>query len=389
MFRGNLEKSFGRLKALWSLTRFDDAGLSNYAQELVLNDTRKGVMVLGLVSVLLLACGAFFYTLLGYEPIYLYSYSILAMLSAHMYFSARAINDIRALYLLGIAILVINGVVLVLTAHQVGTISLSLFASVILLFLVMPLVPWGLREAVVIVVMIYTVFTLSTLTVEGRFEGQTLWVLQFVLLAAGLSTLTVIGRTAIVRKDDLQARYELEQARSKMEILSLVDPMTQSWNRRFLEQRFKEIIDGYKKTNDQFYFAVIDVDNFKLINDTFGHDFGDLVLKRLASIFRSQFNDDHYFIRMGGDEFAVLYAGKGPEAIIRLCGEKLSTDSELVAEENAKAVLVSSGVVIVDDYENADIDQIYRQADKALYQAKNRSAQQKLSVGVVTTRFGE
>jgi len=283
MLRGNFLQRLDKLFELWSLTSFNDSGLAEYAEELVLHDTRKGVMVLGLVSLLLLAFGAFFYSLLGFDQIYIYSYSILAMLSGHMYFSARAIKDIRALYLLSMAILVINGVVLVLMAHQVGAISLALFASVILLFLVMPLVPWGLREAVIIVVMIYAVFTFSTLSVEGRFEDQTLWILQFVLLGAGLSTLTVIGRTAIVRKDDLQARYELEQARSKMEMLSLVDPLTGSWNRRFLEQRFHEIIADYRKTNDQFYFAVLDIDNFKTINDSFGHDYGDLVLKRLAA----------------------------------------------------------------------------------------------------------
>lgn len=384
MPRGFFQKSVHELGQLWALTRFHDPGLARYAENLLLRDTREGVMALGLVSLLLLAFGAFYYMALGFDQVYIYSYSILAFLSGHMYFSARAINDIKALYLLGIAILIIDGVVLVLTAHQLGTISLSLFASVVLLFLVMPLVPWGLREGMVIVVMLYAVFTLSTLSVDGRFDNQTLSILQFVLLAAGLSTLTVIGRTAVVRKNDFQARYELEKARSKMERLSLVDPLTNAWNRRFLEQNFADIVAGYRVTNDQYYFAVIDVDNFKTLNDTFGHDYGDLVLVQISTLFQEQFNQDSYLVRLGGDEFALLYAGSGPEATIRLCAEQVANDKALLELNPDMPVIISSGVVIVPATADASLETIYQQADKALYQAKKRPGEQKMHTGIET-----
>ena len=134
---------------------------------------------------------------------------------------------------------------------------------------------------------------------------------------------------------------------------------------------------------------MIDIDDFKNLNETFGHDYGDLVLKRLASIFQAQFNDDNYFIRMGGDEFAVLYAGKGPEAIIRHCADELANDKQLTESEGSQPVLISSGVVIVDTFDQVKLDDIYRQADSALYQAKNRDTHEKLQSAVMTTRLGE
>ncbi|MCF6193676.1 MAG: hypothetical protein L3J46_05005 [Kangiellaceae bacterium] len=71
--------------------------------------------------------------------------------------------------------------------------------------------------------------------VVERFGGQTLWIFQFVVLEAWISTLTVIGRMVVVRKDDLEARYQLDKSHQKIKRLQLVDPLTECWNRRFME----------------------------------------------------------------------------------------------------------------------------------------------------------
>ncbi|MCF6193675.1 MAG: hypothetical protein L3J46_05000 [Kangiellaceae bacterium] len=119
------------------LTHFKDQSLSKYAQTIVLRDTRVGIRALGLL--LLLAVSALFYSFLALDQTYVYSYSILAFLSAHMYFSAKNINDLQALYLFGMTILLIKGLVLVLVAYQMGIINLFLFGSVVLFLLLMPI----------------------------------------------------------------------------------------------------------------------------------------------------------------------------------------------------------------------------------------------------------
>lgn len=236
-------RSMNSLSDMWSLTDFTRIEVSDYAEKLMFVDTRKGIVTLCWVLFFILAFSAALYHHLGYAYIYVYSTSILAVLSLHMSISVRFITETRVLYLLATTLLVINGVAMVLLAHQSGGFDSALFASIVLLFLVMPLVPWGLREALLIVFLVYAVFTASTLSVEGKFNTDTLWILQFVMLGASLTTLVVISRNIMMRRNDIETRYELEQAHDHMQMLSLKDPLTGAWNRRFLEQKFHEIIN--------------------------------------------------------------------------------------------------------------------------------------------------
>ncbi len=382
-----IKKYFRNLSGLWSLTQFGHSELSEYAERLMFHNTRRGIVTLGIVTLLLLGSAAVIYILLDFDSIYIYSCSLLALLSLHMAISARAIQDTRVLHLLGITLLVVIGVTFVLVAHQTGSFNSALFASVILLFLVMPLVPWGLGEAVLIILLVYLVFTFSTLSVEGRFDSETLWMLQFVMLAAGLTTLIVIGNTVSVRKDDIQARYELESARHRMELLSLKDPLTGAWNRRFLEQKFTEIIFAYQKNDQGFHFALIDVDNFKYINDSQGHEYGDLVLSRLTVNFLAQFSGDEYLIRMGGDEFAILFSGDDPESLIERSTTALQSDPELVSASATGQIHVSTGLVSLDKADTGSLNAIYRQADIALYDAKSRKSAEKRNENMVHKKY--
>ncbi|MCU7839245.1 MAG: GGDEF domain-containing protein [Candidatus Thiodiazotropha sp. (ex Troendleina suluensis)] len=367
-----LEKSLARLNELWSLTRYEGAELSEYAESLVFQETRKGIVILGLVSLLLLSTSALAYALLGFEALYVYSCVVLAVLSLHVAVSARVVQEINTLYLLGITLLVVNGVAFVLLAHHSGSLNSALFASVILLFLVMPLVPWGVREALLIVLLVYFLFTLSTISVDGRFEKETLWMLQFSMLGAGLTTLTVIGRNVMVRKIDFRTRFELEKAHDRMELLSLKDPLTGAWNRRFLDQKFMDIRTTYDLNKNTMHLALIDVDNFKTLNDSQGHDYGDLVLRRLVANFLALFSGNEHLIRMGGDEFLLILSQDDPENIIQQGATALRTDPQLFSGSADSQVNVSVGLVSIDVKSNLSLDLIYRQVDEELYQAKER-----------------
>ncbi|MCU7871316.1 MAG: GGDEF domain-containing protein [Candidatus Thiodiazotropha sp. (ex Lucinoma borealis)] len=367
-----LEKSLARLNELWSLTRYEGAELSEYAESLVFQETRKGIVILGLVSLLLLSTSALAYTLLGFEALYVYSCVVLAVLSLHVAVSARVVQEINTLYLLGITLLVVNGVAFVLLAHHSGSLNSALFASVILLFLVMPLVPWGVREALLIVLLVYFLFTLSTISVDGRFEKETLWMLQFSMLGAGLTTLTVIGRNVMVRKIDIRTRFELEKAHDRMELLSLKDPLTGAWNRRFLDQKFLDIRTAYDLNGNTMHLALIDVDNFKILNDSQGHDYGDLVLRRLVVNFLALFSGNEHLIRMGGDEFLLILSQDDPESILQQGAIALRTDPQLFSGSADSQVNVSVGLVSIDVKSNMSLDLIYRQVDEELYQAKER-----------------
>jgi len=347
------------------------------------SDTRKGVFILAVVTLLMLSTATLLYALLHFDSVYIYTCSVLAVFSLHIAISSRTVQEIKVLYLLGITLLIVSGMAFVLLAHQAGAFNSALFGSVILLFLVMPLVPWGLREALLIVLLVYLMFTLSTLSVEGRFEQETLWVLQFIMLGAGATTLIVIGRSIAVRKHDIKTRYELEKARHRMELLSLKDPLTGAWNRRFLEQRFQEIVSGYREAGRDFHFALIDIDNFKQLNDSKGHDYGDLVLRRLVANFLVHFTDNEHLIRIGGDEFALLFSADNPRQLVEGSATALKSDPELDVASAECQVQISIGLVTTRPQEQASMDSIYRTADQALYQAKSRPEKHKIESGLV------
>jgi diguanylate cyclase (GGDEF)-like protein len=375
------------LSDVWSNTDFARPEISDYAQDRTLHDTRQGLITLSWVLCVILSASALLYSVLGLESIYIYSSVLLAALALHIAISARLIADTRVLYLMAITLLVINGVAMVLMAHKTGAFNSALFASVVFLFLVMPLVPWGMREALLIVLLVYGVFTLSTLSVQGRFDSGTLWSLQFVMLGASLTTLIVIARNAMIRKDDIKTRYELEAAHDRMQILSLKDPLTGAWNRRFLEQNFNRIVAENVGRDRPAYLAVIDVNDFKQINDRFGHDHGDLVLKQLVRHFMQAFTGNEHVIRMGGDEFAVILFGKTPHRLLHRVAEELRTDPELFSASSESQVHLSMGAIRIPLDRTIDLNEMYTAADQVMYQAKRNKSRGDGQSSIVVTNL--
>ena len=120
---------------------------------------------------------------------------------------------------------------------------------------------------------------------------------------------------------------------------------------------------------DNSALVLFDVDKFKQVNDTFGHETGDKALARVAGILKNSFRAQDYVCRIGGDEFAVImvHAKNAPKALIR---DKVRRINEALntPEDDVPAVHVSCGVA----YGNgADVEETFRHADAALYNVKN------------------
>lgn len=356
------------LRDAWSITGRMSDEVAAYANKLWVSDARSGLVSLSVVMFLLFGAELAVQARFGIDRVHLYTFGLLAMLAVHIMFSAKAVQDTRSIYVLGTALLVVSGTAIMLLAHQVGAFTFTLFSSVALLFVVVPIVPWGLREATIVTALIYLTFTASAVSGGTRFDPQTLWALQFIMIGAGLISLAMVARNTLIRKTDFRVRFELEKAHNKLLQLSHLDPLTQAYNRRFLSDQFSEHLERWQADNLTCHFAYLDVDNFKPINDTFGHDFGDRVLRVLSKSFRAVFSKRGFLVRMGGDEFALMFHGDNPEALVER-GKRIMMKSLPAGRCN---VNLSVGLVTIPPDAGFSMDQVMRLADHALYEAKER-----------------
>jgi Amt family ammonium transporter len=141
------------------------------------------------------------------------------------------------------------------------------------------------------------------------------------------------------------------------------DALTGIYNRRGFEERIKD-----KTLNFHYVVAMLDIDNFKLINDTHGHDVGDIVLKELTELISKKIRQQDILARWGGEEF-VLLLHIGDLVIAEKIVEKLREDIEKAEFTTVKHLTVSFGV---SDFRNLEqnFDDVLKNADTALYQAK-------------------
>lgn len=143
------------------------------------------------------------------------------------------------------------------------------------------------------------------------------------------------------------------------------DPLTELLNRG----SFDRILALYLKDEAAFALMIIDVDNFKTVNDTYGHAVGDQVLKRVAGLLKAAFRAVDYVCRIGGDEFAVIMMNV-TEDLGDILIEKINQSNRALAEPIGKipAVSLSAGAAFTD---GAD-ESLFEHADQALYQTKQR-----------------
>ncbi len=359
---------------IWNATHFATEELAAYAGKFTLDDTRSGLIALSLMTTCLFGLDIVLFDQFGFFEEASYTCGLLSLLSIHILVSTRTATDTRSLYLLGATLLLMSGTAFVLLANTVGDYNLALFASVTMLIIVIPIVPWGLREGTMLLALIYSMFTLATWGARNSFDPQAAWSLQYIMLGAGAVSLAIVARNTAVRKADIRTRYELERTKDRLTRLSNKDPLTEAWNRRFLKDRFVETVDRWHAADKTYHFAFIDLDDFKAINDTLGHDFGDLVLRYTSDAFNNITSGEGHVVRMGGDEFALLFTSHDPEGYVSEClvnfQQRLASRSRL---ENP--VKISIGMVSVPPGTEITQEQVYKAADEALYAAKDRKYQ--------------
>lgn len=168
---------------------------------------------------------------------------------------------------------------------------------------------------------------------------------------------------------------KLDEKNKLLEKLSYTDPLTGVFNRRKFDEVFVTSLKSAKRYKRLISFIIVDVDNFKLYNDTYGHHEGDVVLKRISDVILSRLGrPDDYMFRLGGEEFGLLYHSSDEEKSLEFAN-KIREDVEnlnITHKNNSYfgKITISLGLTIIKN-KNDTPDFIYEEADKLLYKAKN------------------
>lgn len=144
-----------------------------------------------------------------------------------------------------------------------------------------------------------------------------------------------------------------------------VDALTQTWNRRYSE----ELITNRIKNNANGLFCVFDVDEFKTINDSFGHITGDQLLKKISHIVCESISDDDVFGRLGGDEFVLYLKGDFEECLGRFNSIMLKLKFNYYENDQKIKITCSAGIAKIQS-RRVGFNELYESADAALYEAK-------------------
>ena len=174
-------------------------------------------------------------------------------------------------------------------------------------------------------------------------------------------------KEALENLKDLQ--NELEIKNKELEKISVTDKLTNLYNRYKLDEVLNYELLRFKRTKNSFGVIILDIDYFKLVNDKYGHNVGDKVLIKIATLIKNNIRQTDILGRWGGEEFLIIAPDTKKDDLIYLA-EKLR---KIIEEEKIEIIgnkTCSFGVTIanIEDTE----DSIIERADSALYFAKNR-----------------
>ncbi len=167
---------------------------------------------------------------------------------------------------------------------------------------------------------------------------------------------------------------DITKQRQKIEELAQKanrDQLTYLYNKATTEFLIKETLRQRRFTDDQEALMIIDIDNFKTVNDRLGHLYGDIVLTQLADLLKPLFRADDIVGRIGGDEFFVLIKNFKYVDIVRAKAEEICRLFRKTYTEDGFSVTISASIGIAFCPEHgAEFDELYRAADTALYKTK-------------------
>ena len=201
------------------------------------------------------------------------------------------------------------------------------------------------------------------------------------------------GILGVTRDISERKRAEEERARlqAELEVRATTDGLTGLYNHAHFYQRLAEELDRSKRYNHSFAVVMMDVDNFKLFNDSYGHQAGDEMLRLIADGIRPALRRSDIAFRYGGDEFAAILPhadSKKAQVVVNRINRRVTKSLKQMDGDIAARLSLSAGVACFPDDETT-ADDLVKAADVALYSAKSaagvRSASETIELATATT----
>jgi diguanylate cyclase (GGDEF)-like protein len=224
----------------------------------------------------------------------------------------------------------------------------------------------------------FVLFGLAISNVTTAFVAQRMmtggqFVFEIMTVNAVLYTFGALGVHQVVFEDmtyELRmTNRRLEGAREELLQAAITDPLTGCHNRRFLEQVMDRELQRHKRFDLPMSLLFVDIDRFKQINDTLGHDAGDRVLQYVARFLKRHIREADYVFRWGGDEFLVLITCTGEEARRKAAVLKSNFDAAPEAVELPPGIGLSCGWIEVPNG-TTDLLPLVAEADARMYADK-------------------
>jgi diguanylate cyclase (GGDEF)-like protein len=192
-------------------------------------------------------------------------------------------------------------------------------------------------------------------------SGSSYLYLITTMISQCILILLLFGSTLIIFLGETSAQFKKE---------SITDYLTGLYNRRLLNERLKEIINSSQRNLTPISLIMVDIDHFKVINDNYGHDAGDLILKSISHVLIDSVRASDIAARVGGEEFCLILPNTDIDGAMllskRMC--KKIEDIETEYKHEKLKVTASFGVSEVDI--NKSVDEALKNTDIALYESK-------------------
>lgn len=170
--------------------------------------------------------------------------------------------------------------------------------------------------------------------------------------------------------DARQLYLKLISQQEALETLAMTDQLTELYNRYFLDSFINKALNLAKRHKYPISFVVIDLDKFKYINDTFGHEQGDEVLVKISDVLKSNCRVEDIAVRLGGDEFLIVLPHCSPhQAVIK--AQDICQKFNAIEARNKEVVVAASFGVSSTEQGNFNYKELFELADQAAYQSKS------------------